>query len=100
MRVGTFAESRTEMHFGDQKINLHLAGHAFEPKAKKPVPGNSDLYFITQTPIMEVVETLNTHILATINGPAPRTGAIEQLSSVHCRDPDGKLIEFSNRSAK
>ena len=100
MRVGTFAESRTEMHFGDQKINLHLAGHKFEPKANRPVQSSSNLCFITQTPIMEVVETLNTRKTETINGPAPRTGAIEQLSSVHCRDPDGKLIEFSNRSAK
>ena len=26
MRVETFAESRKALHFGDQKINLHLAG--------------------------------------------------------------------------
>ncbi len=33
MTVETFAEGRKALHFGDQKINLHLAGHEFEPKA-------------------------------------------------------------------
>jgi catechol 2,3-dioxygenase-like lactoylglutathione lyase family enzyme len=37
--VETFAEGRNALHFGDQKINLHLAGHEFEPKADTPVAG-------------------------------------------------------------
>ena len=100
MTVETFAEGRNALHFGDQKINLHLAGHEFEPKADTPVPGSGDLCFITQTPILEVVDTLKTHKVSIITGPVPRTGAIGDLISVYFRDPDGNLIEVSNRVAQ
>ena len=100
MTVETFAEGRKALHFGDQKINLHLAGHEFEPKADTPVPGSGDLCFITQTPILEVVDTLKTHKVSIIAGPVPRTGAIGDLISVYFRDPDGNLIEVSNRVAQ
>jgi catechol 2,3-dioxygenase-like lactoylglutathione lyase family enzyme len=36
MRLETF-EGRKALHFGSQKINLHVAGHEFEPKAARPV---------------------------------------------------------------
>ena len=100
MTVETFAEGRKALHFGDQKINLHLAGHEFEPKADTPVPGSGDLCFITQTPILEVVDTLKTHKVSIIAGPVPRTGAIGDLISVYFRGPDGNLIEVSNRVAQ
>jgi catechol 2,3-dioxygenase-like lactoylglutathione lyase family enzyme len=100
MTVETFAEGRKALHFGDQKINLHLAGHEFEPKADTPVPGSGDLCFITQTPILEVVDTLKTHKVSIIAGPVARTGAIGDLISVYFRDPDGNLIEVSNRVAQ
>ncbi len=100
MTVETFAEGRNALHFGDQKINLHLAGHEFEPKADTPVPGSGDLCFITQTPTLEVVDTLKTHKVSIIAGPVPRTGAIGDLISVYFRDPDGNLIEVSNRVAQ
>ena len=100
MTVETFAEGRNALHFGDQKINLHLAGHEFEPKADTPVPGSGDLCFITQTPILEVVDTLKTHKVSIIAGPVARTGAIGDLISVYFRDPDGNLIEVSNRVAQ
>ena len=100
MTVETFAEGRNALHFGDQKINLHLAGHEFEPKADTPVPGSGDLCFITQTPILEVVDTLKTHKVSIITGPVPRTGAIGDLISGYFRDPDCNLIEVSNRVAQ
>lgn len=99
MDVKTFAGGRTALHFGEQKINLHLAGQEFEPKADTPLPGSGDLCFITQTPIREVVETLKSHNVAIIEGPVPRTGATGALSSVYFRDPDGNLIEVANRVA-
>jgi catechol 2,3-dioxygenase-like lactoylglutathione lyase family enzyme len=58
------------------------------------------LCFITQTPILEVVDTLKTHKVSIIAGPVPRTGAIGDLISVYFRDPDGNLIEVSNRVAQ
>src|SRR5207247_1768980 len=34
--------------FGEQKINLHEAGHEFAPKAKVAVPGSADLCFVVE----------------------------------------------------
>ena len=46
---------RHALNFGSQKINLHLSGHEFEPKASRVQPGSGDLCFITQHPIDEVL---------------------------------------------
>nr|OQO22043.1 hypothetical protein B0A51_09705 [Rachicladosporium sp. CCFEE 5018] len=43
------------LKFGSQKINLHLSGHEFEPKAATVQPGSGDLCFITEHPIDEVL---------------------------------------------
>ncbi len=47
MEVITFGEGRKALYFGQQKINLHELGKEFEPKAKTPMSGSADLYFIT-----------------------------------------------------
>lgn len=46
MRHSSFASggsTRHALHFGNQKINLHVSGHEFEPKAEKVQPGSGDL---------------------------------------------------------
>jgi hypothetical protein len=43
------------LKFGSQKINLHLSGHEFEPKASRVQPGSGDLCFITKHPIDDVL---------------------------------------------
>ena len=43
--------------FGTQKLNLHLSGHEFEPKAGRVQPGSEDLCFITDHPIDEVLQS-------------------------------------------
>ncbi|MBX5023315.1 VOC family protein [Rhizobium lentis] len=96
MSVETFAEGRKALKFGRQKINLHLAGHEFEPKAKHPIPGSGDLCFITETPLADVVAHLQASGIAIEEGPVERTGATGRLRSVYFRDPDGNLIEVSN----
>ena len=96
MDVVTFAGGRTALTFGRQKINLHLAGHEFEPKADRPTPGSGDLCFLTGTPIDDVAAHLKTLDIEIIEGPVPRTGATGELRSVYFRDPDGNLIEVSN----
>ncbi|MCB0094052.1 MAG: VOC family protein, partial [Caldilineaceae bacterium] len=56
MHVITFgADKRKALTFGAQKINLHVAGREFEPKAHHPTPGSADLCFITATPLAEVL---------------------------------------------
>jgi catechol 2,3-dioxygenase-like lactoylglutathione lyase family enzyme len=39
MEAITFGAERRALAFGSQKINLHKAGHEFEPKAGHPMPG-------------------------------------------------------------
>ncbi|HLX03462.1 MAG TPA: VOC family protein, partial [Trinickia sp.] len=46
MRLETFGAGRIAFRFGNQKINVHVRGSEFEPKAHLPVPGALDLCFI------------------------------------------------------
>ena len=88
---------RWSLYFRVQKINLHLLGQEFEPKAKIPTPGSADLCFLTDIPLSKVIEHLqksNVHIL---EGPSRRTGAQRSLCSVYFRDPDFNLIEVANQ---
>ncbi|MBX5172184.1 VOC family protein [Rhizobium sp. NZLR1b] len=96
MSVETFAEGRKALKFGRQKINLHQAGHEFEPKARHPTPGSGDLCFITETPLAYVIAHLQASGVVIEEGPVERTGATGRLRSVYFGDPDGNLIEVSN----
>ena len=80
--VEIFAEERYALRFGVQNINLHEAGRKFEPKAEHPVPGSSDLCFLTNTPVDELVSHLETLNIEIIQGPVPRTGATRPMISV------------------
>ncbi|ANL64090.1 glyoxalase/bleomycin resistance protein/dioxygenase family protein [Rhizobium phaseoli] len=96
MSVETFADGRKALKFGRQKINLHQAGHEFEPKARHATPGSGDLCFIAETPLADVIAHLQTGGIVIEEGPVERTGARGRLRSVYFRDPDGNLIEVSN----
>ena len=96
MSVETFAEDRKALKFGRQKINLHQAGHEFEPKARHATPGSGDLCFIAETPLADVIAHLQASGIVIEEGPVERTGATGRLRSVYLRDPDGNLIEVSN----
>ena len=88
---------RIALTFGVQKINLHQAGAEFEPKAKTPLPGSADLCFLTQTPLAKWQTHLSAQGVPVLLGPVPRIGATGPLTSIYIRDPDGNLIEISNR---
>ena|SRR5579883_3393629 len=92
-----FGEGRMALKFGKQKINLHRAGHEFEPKAGTALPGTGDLCFLTSIPLDEVIETLRAHGVEILAGPVKKTGAQGPLNSVYFRDPDQNLIEVSNQ---
>ncbi len=99
MKPVTF-KGRRALAFGRQKINLHLFGREFEPKALKPAPGSMDLCFITEKPLEDVIAHLRACDVAIIEGPVPRTGATGALRSVYFRDPDGNLVEVANYVAE
>ncbi|ACI57617.1 Glyoxalase/bleomycin resistance protein/dioxygenase [Rhizobium leguminosarum bv. trifolii WSM2304] len=96
MSVQSFAEGRKALKFGRQKINLHQAGHEFEPKAKHAAPGSGDLCFIAEAPLADVIAHLQASGIVIEEGPVERTGATGRLRSIYFRDPDGNLIEVSN----
>jgi len=91
---------RKALRFGRQKLNLHEAGHEFEPKADAPAPGSADLCFITETPLAEVMAHLEACGVPLLLPPSRRTGALGPIESVYLRDPDGNLIEISNYPAR
>lgn len=92
---GTPPVERRAFKFGNQKINLHVQGKEFEPKAHLPVPGALDLCFIVQIPLEEVVARLQACNWPIEEGPVLRTGATAKIRSVYVRDPDFNLIELS-----
>lgn len=96
MTVETFGAGRTALHFGNQKINLHPAGNALEPKARTPLPGSADLCLIANTPLEEVIAHLKAMEVPVELGPVSRVGATGEIESVYIRDPDGNLVEISN----
>jgi catechol 2,3-dioxygenase-like lactoylglutathione lyase family enzyme len=93
----TDGSTRWALKFGVQKINLHVAGQEFDPKAKVPTPGSADLCFLTDSPL----DTWQTHLhkfgVQIVDGPVRRTGASFPIQSIYIRDPDGNLIEISER---
>lgn len=95
MRLETFGSGRKAFLFGNQKINLHVKGHEFEPKAHTPVPGALDLCFIASKPLDEVIAELKGKSVSILEGPVMRTGATGPIRSIYLRDPDLNLIEIS-----
>ena len=95
MEAVTFGAGRAALAFGRSKINLHRAGHEFEPKAHRPTPGSADLCLIAEGPLEQVIEDLAAHGVPIEEGPVERTGATGPIRSVYFRDPDLNLIEVS-----
>lgn len=98
MSLESFGAGRKAFRFGNQKINLHVKGHEFEPKAQLPTPGSLDLCFIASVPLDEVTARLARQGVPILEGPVMRTGATSRIRSVYVRDPDLNLIEISELS--
>jgi catechol 2,3-dioxygenase-like lactoylglutathione lyase family enzyme len=98
MELQTFAGGRHALHFGAQKINLHIQGREFEPKAAHPAPGSGDLCFLTGHTLDAVAQRLAALGIEVIEGPVARSGAAGAITSLYVRDPDGNLIEIARRS--
>lgn len=95
MDLVVFGKGRKALSFGRQKLNLHVAGAEFEPKAHSPTPGSADLCLIVTGTTEELVADLEDKGVRIELGPVTRTGALGAIESVYLRDPDGNLLELS-----
>jgi catechol 2,3-dioxygenase-like lactoylglutathione lyase family enzyme len=91
----TPTEERLALKFGQQKINLHVWGQEFTPRAHVAAPGTLDLCFIASVPLEAVIEKLKSSKIPVLEGPVKKTGALGPMNSVYVRDPDLNLIEIS-----
>ena len=96
MKHVVFDEQHHALHFGSQKINLHVHGKEFDPRAAVPVPGSIDVCFVSSD-AMEAVQSHLTSCGVEIEvGPVRRVGALGDMTSIYFRDPDGNLIEVAS----
>jgi catechol 2,3-dioxygenase-like lactoylglutathione lyase family enzyme len=89
-------KNRTALRFGAQKINLHEVGHEVLPHASLARPGTLDMCFVIAVGPEDAVAQLHACGVSVERGPVTRIGALGDIMSVYCRDPDGNLIELAS----
>ena len=88
-------DGRLAYRIGEQQLNVHGPGVRPAMVARLPVaPGNSDLCFEWDGPIVGAVEHLRSRGVVIEAGPMTRGGRRGRGTSVYFRDPDGSLLEF------
>jgi len=97
MRREEFGDGRLALRFGDQKINLHQAGKPIQPHARRPTPGSVDLCLLVEGTLDDVERELERVGVVFELGPVERAGATGPIRSLYLRDPDGNLVELSER---
>jgi len=96
--TGADGVARQALQFGTQKINLHLSGAEISPHARRPTPGSADLCFLSAVPLERWQDHLRAREVPTLSGIVARSGAAGPIRSIYLADPDGNLIEISNRA--
>ena len=83
------------LHFGEHKISLQDALGA-PSIATDTVPGSGNFCVISDTPVTEWRGHLEREGVAIIDS-GHRAGAVGTIDSLYFKDPDGNLVEVSNR---
>ncbi len=89
-------ERRCALNFGGQKINVRPIDAANWTTGRVPTAGSADLCFVSAVGPLDVVAHLHECGVLVELGPVKKLGALGEMSSVYCRDPDGNLIEISS----
>jgi catechol 2,3-dioxygenase-like lactoylglutathione lyase family enzyme len=89
-------KNRTALRFGAQKINLHEVGSEVSPHAKLAQPGTLDMCLVIAVRAEDAIAQLHACNVPVERGPVSRIGALGDITSVYCRDPDGNLIELAS----
>jgi catechol 2,3-dioxygenase-like lactoylglutathione lyase family enzyme len=89
-------KNRTALRFGAAKINLHEVGSEVSPHARLAQPGTLDLCFVIAVGPEDAIAQLHACGVSVERGPVSRIGALGDIMSVYCRDPDGNLIELAS----
>jgi catechol 2,3-dioxygenase-like lactoylglutathione lyase family enzyme len=63
------------------------------------VPGSGNFCLLTETPVAEAAAFLALRGIEIVDGPGERAGATGPILSIYFKDPDGNLVEISNRLA-
>jgi catechol 2,3-dioxygenase-like lactoylglutathione lyase family enzyme len=95
MTYQPFGQDRHALHFGNQKLNLHLLNRPVDPNVRHATPGSADLCFRVEGALEDWIARLEAHGIPVIEGPGPRTGATGPIRSIYCYDPDENLIELA-----
>jgi catechol 2,3-dioxygenase-like lactoylglutathione lyase family enzyme len=89
-------QQRVSLRFGLQKFNLRPTGDAAWGTCPVEEPGALDLCFMTKGPLTEVIRHLGECGVEIVHGPFSQIGALGEMTSVYCRDPDDNLIEIAS----
>jgi catechol 2,3-dioxygenase-like lactoylglutathione lyase family enzyme len=89
-------ENRTALRFGAQKLNLYEAGHSVLSRHDEPRPGSQEICFVVAVRPEDAIGQLHACGVSVERGPVARIGALGDVMSVYCRDPDGNLIELAS----
>ncbi|WP_297368260.1 VOC family protein [Acidocella sp.] len=89
-------KNRTALRFGGTKINLHEVGSEGRLHAQTAQPGTLDFCLVVAVGPQDVINQLHACGVPVEGGPIGRIGALGDMVSVYCRDPDGNLIELAS----
>ena len=83
------------LHFGENKISLQDPA-SVPAMARDTVPGSGNFCVISDTPVAKWREHLEREGLTIIES-GQKSGAVGPIDSIYFDDPDGNLVEVSNR---